>query len=1048
MPANSERKLLMLVDGHAMVFRAWFSIPERLATAAGVDTRGAYGFLNTFLKVVRERRPTHIAVAFDTRAPTFRDALFAEYKAQRPPVPDDLHAQVPMVKQVLAAFKVPFYEKDGFEADDVVGTITRLCEEQGVEVLIVTGDADQLQLVSPSTKLLMYTGFADTRVYDIEAVKAKYGGLGPEKVPDVKGITGDPSDNIPGVKGLGDKAAIALLTHFGTVERAVEQIDEVEKIPGLRGAKRVRTLLEEQKESALHSKRLATIVRNAPVDFDLGQARFWQYDRAKVVETLLGLEFRSIIAHVPEPGFGAAAPPAGGPSTSAAPSTGSGRTGGQISPLPPGEGQGEGEVATDKTAPRPPSRQMQLAEAAPVAPSVAEGPRPASDDGEQAPIIGASGSVAPSVAEGTRPPSDAPSQPSTQEWRKHTDYQTVTTREELADVVRAISTPAGFAFDTETTSQDPMRSALVGLSFSVGAGKAWYIPVGHMVPSLSQGEGQGVGATSDVSAPLVVVGATPVQLPLEEVLATLRPVFADPSVPKFAHNANFDLTVLAEHGVEAKGVTLDSMIAATLVGRRAIGLKELALEMFRVEMTPISELIGTGRKQITMDRVPVEKAAPYAAADADFAWRVQDRLRSEVDRENQGHVLFDIEMPLLPVIVSMERAGVLVDRSVLSEMSEQLTADIAAIERDASGALGGRQLNLNANQQLAAVLFDELGVPRTRRTKTGYTMDANALEGLLENEDLDHRAYLLIKAILKYREFSKLKSTYVDTLPDLIHPRTGRVHTSFNQVGSATGRLSSTNPNIQNIPVRTDLGKRVRSAFVSDHANGWLLFAADYSQIELRILAHLSEEPHLLEAFRQGEDIHSATARAMYGVEKVSSEQRRIAKVLNFGVIYGLSAHGVSMQTDLTRQQGQQFIDMYFGKYPGVRDYIERVKADARRKGYAETVTGRRRRLPELHAQNQQVRAAGERMAINMPVQGTAADVIKIAMVNIDAEMRKRGLRSCMIIQVHDELIFEVAPGELDEVRSLVTTMMPAAMSLSVPLNVEAKWGKTWGDME
>jgi DNA polymerase-1 len=984
----------MLVDGHAMVFRAWFSIPERLSTASGVDTRGAYGFLNTFLKVVRDRKPTHVAVAFDTRAPTFRDQLFAEYKAQRPPVPDDLHAQVPMVKQILAAFRVPVYELDGFEADDVVGTISGECERQGIDVLIVTGDADQLQLVSPTTRLLMYTGFADVRVYDVDAVKQKYGGLGPERVPDIKAITGDPSDNIKGVPGLGEKSAIAVLNQFQTIENTLEHLDGVESLAGLRGAKRVRSLLEQYREDALRGKKLTTIVRDAPVHFDLENARFWRYDRQEVVSALIGLEFRSIISHVPEPAIGA-----NGPAPAA---------------TVPG--------ASAPKAPAP-TRQMALSDAA-HAPPAAKTELPADDSGEQRPLETGSEASTPRSADS-----------GTQAWRASTDYATVTTREGLDALVTAISTPVGFAFDTETTSQDPMRAALVGLSFSNGEGKAWYVPVGHREAA--------VEALKVREAPLAAG-----QLPLEEALAALRPVFGDPAVPKSAHNANYDLTVLAEHGVQVRGMAFDSMIAAALVGRRAIGLKDLALDMFKAEMTPITDLIGTGRKQTTMDRVPVDRAAPYASADADFAWRIQDRLRSEVDRENQAHVLFDIEMPLLEVIVGMERAGVLIDRSVLAEMSEQLGSDIAAVSREASGALGGRELNLNANQQLAAILFDELGVPRTRRTKTGFTMDANALESLLELEDLDHRAYELIKAILKYREYSKLKSTYVDTLPDLVHPRTGRVHTSFNQVGSATGRISSADPNVQNIPVRTELGRRVRKAFVADIANGWQLLAADYSQIELRVLAHLSQEPHLLEAFRKKEDIHNATARAMYGVEQVTPDMRRIAKVLNFGVIYGLSAHGVSMQTDLTRQQGQQFIDMYFGKYPGVRDYIDRVKAEAREKGYAETVTGRRRRLPELRSQNQQLRAQGERMAINMPVQGTAADVIKVAMVKIDAEIRRRRLRSRMIIQVHDELIFEVAPGELDEMREMAVTMMPSALELTVPLTVEAKHGLTWGDME
>ena len=1031
----------MLVDGHAMVFRAWFSIPERLSTSLGMDTRGAYGFLNTFLKVIRDRKPTHVAVAFDTRGPTFRDELFKGYKAQRPPVPEDLQAQIPLVKQILSVFKVPVFEKDGFEADDVVGTIARLCEEQGAEVLIVTGDADQLQLVSASTRLLMYTGFADTRVYDVDGVKQKYGGLGPDKVPDIKAIAGDPSDNIKGVPGLGEKTAISVLTQLGTIENIYEHLDDVERVPGLRGAKRARTLLEQFKDDALLGKVLTTIVRDAPVDFNLDDCQFWRYDRREVVETLLNLEFRSIIAHVPEPSASPLAPGEGGYQSktgdegiSRAPAA----TAPAASPLPPGDsvlpevGAGEGRHTAHTERSEWP-RQISFADVAPSPSAAAPTLSPdAPDTGRQL------------VMTGGRAPSDRPgAPPSTQAWRNGTDYRTVTTRDELDGLIAVLKTPAGFAFDTETTGTDPMRAELVGLSFSTGATKGWYVPVGHTTPEsldspLKQAEG--------VRRPLVTG-----QIPREEVLAALRPVFSDATVPKTAHNANYDLTVLAEHGIEVRGMAFDSMIAAALVGRRAIGLKDLSLEMLHVEMTPITELIGTGRKQITMDRVPVESAAPYASADADFAWRIQDRLRSEIGRDNQGRVLFDIEMPLLPVIVEMERAGILVDRSVLSEMSEQLTSDIAAINTEASGVLGGRELNLNANQQLAAILFDELNVPRTRRTKTGYTMDANALEGLLEDENLDNRAYHLIKNILKYRELAKIKSTYVDSLPDLIHPRTGRVHTSFNQVGSATGRLSSTDPNVQNIPVRTELGRRVRKAFVADHKNGWLLLGADYSQIELRILAHMSQEPHLLAAFKHGEDIHSATARTMYGVaggEKVSSEQRRIAKVLNFGVIYGLGAHGVAMQTDLSRQQGQQFIDMYFGKYPGVRGYIDRIKSEARTRGYVETMTGRRRRLPDLRSHSQQARAAAERMAINMPIQGTAADVIKIAMIQIAAELKRRALRSRMLIQVHDELIFEVAPGELDEVRALAVEMMPAAMSLSVPLNVETKSGPTWGDME
>ena len=937
MPEQTDKKpLLLVMDGHAMVFRAWFSIPERLSTSTGKDTRGAYGFLNTFLKVIRDHTPTHVALTLDTRAPTFRDEMYPQYKAHRPPVDPELHEQIPMVKSIMEAFRVPVLELDGFEADDLVGTLCARAEKEGIETLIVTGDADQLQLVSPHVRLLMYSGFGDTRVYDVDAVKERYEGLGPEYVPDIKALEGDPSDNIPGVPGVGKKAAHAVLSNLGRLEQVYEQLEQVPDIAGLRGAKRVRNLLEEHRQTAFDGKVLTTIVRDVPLEFEFKNAEFWDYNRDEVVKALLDLEFRTITRNVPHPDA------------------------------------------------------------------------PQGQDGSAQLTLGAT------LGE--------PEPESTQETAVDTDYRTVTTTEQLNAMVAELSTPAGFAFDTETTGTDPMRSELVGLSFSNSAGKAWYVPVGH-----NEGE----------------------QIEVSQALAVLRPLFEDESVPKSAHNANYDLMVLEEVGINAQGVDFDTMIAAALTGRRAIGLKQLALDFFQVEMTPITDLIGTGRKQITMAETQIEQASDYAAADADMTWRLREQLTPKVEDESQQAVMNDIEMPLLPVIIRMQRNGIVIDRSALAEMSEELGGELASIENHARNeVMAGREFNLASNRQLADILIGELGAPKTRRTKTGYSMDANALEGMLQNEDLDPRAYELVRDVLRFRELSKLKSTYVDALPLMVNPRTGRVHTSFNQVGSATGRLSSTDPNVQNIPVRTELGRRVRSAFVADHENGWTLLAADYSQIELRILAHMSEEPGLLAAFRAGEDIHDATARAMYGELEVTAEQRRIAKILNFGVIYGLGAHGVAMQTDLSRAQGREFIDLYFGKYPGIRDYVDSMKDDARSKGYAQTLSGRRRWLPDLNSRQRFHRAAAERVAINMPIQGTAADIAKIAMINIDREMAERRLRSRMSIQVHDELIFEVAPGEMDEMTGLVTELMPAAMDLAVPLNVEVKSGDSWGYME
>ena len=948
---SAGRKLLLLIDGHAMVFRAWFSIPERLATSTGKDTRGAYGFLNTFLRVIKDHRPTHAAVAFDTRAPTFRDEMFKEYKAQRPPVPADLHAQLPMVKELMAAFKVPTYELDGFEADDIVGTIARMASEKSMDTLIVTGDADQLQLVGNGVRLLMYTGFANTKIYDVAAFRERYGGLDPESLPDIKGLRGDPSDNIPGVPGVGDKTSIEVLKAPRHLEALYADLEQVLKI-GIRGAARVREALETNKKQAFDSRALTVIRRDVPIDFKFEDAEFWRYDRNEVIHALQKYEFRSILAQVPDlTSAGTALEAAAQP----------------------------GAVA--------PARQLSLEVDAPDVPMPAMTPAGAAQ-------------VRP-APEGAR-------------------YESVTTVEGLRALVSKLGR-GGFAFDTETTSINAMDTPLVGLSFSNEDGVGWYVPVGHTE-----------GAQVDRKTAIELLG----------------PLFADPAIPKYAHNGNFDLTVAEEAGLKTAGLAFDSMIAAALCGRKAIGLKELALDCFGFEMTTIKALIGTGKKQITFDQVPIDDATPYSCADADFTWRLKTALEPELERNGVRKVFDEIEMPLLPVIVAMQRRGITVDVTALRAMAAELAAELDAIETDARALVAGREINLNANQQLAAILFDEFGVPKTKRTKTGFSMDASVLEELKTRPDLRPEAFELIGHILRHRELAKLKSTYVDSLPELVNKRTGRVHTSFNQVGSATGRLSSTDPNVQNIPVRTELGRRVRKAFLARQGGDWLLLGADYSQIELRILAHLSQEPNLLQAFHRKEDIHSATARTMYEVDTVTADQRRIAKILNFGVIYGLSAHGVAVQTDLTREQGRQFIEMYFAKYPGIKGYLDGVIAEARERGYVETITGRRRRLPELNAPNYQVRAAAERMAVNMPIQGTAADIVKIAMIDIEKEMSKQRMRSQMLIQVHDELIFEVARGELEDLKGMVAELMPKAMKLAVPLDVEMKTGATWGDFE
>jgi len=916
------KPLLVLIDGHGIIHRAYHAVKVPLTVrSTGEVVTAVYGFANTLLSVFQELKPTHVAVVLDKGKPTLRIAKDATYKAHRPEMPDDLRVQIDRCREFIEAFDIPIYELEHYEADDVLGALVRQAVEQSVETYLVSLDSDIAQLVQPNVHLYMYRPYQrDSVIYETpEDVQQRYG-VSPQQMPDLKGLKGDTSDNIPGVPGVGDKTAVKLIQQFGSMEGVLEHLDEVEP-------ERLREALRSYRDQAIRSKDLATIDADAPVTLDLEACRLDRYDRQRVLDLFRELEFRSLMSRLPEV-----------------------------------------EKAVEEVT------------SAPAAP-------------EASPPESAAAAV---------------------------DYRLVRAAEDLEALAQRIEAQRSFAFDTETTDLDAMRARLVGLSIALDPGEAFYVPVGHRM--------------------------APDQLPLDVVLRRLGPLLEDESIGKTAHNAKYDMVVLANEGVWSRNVTFDTMLAAYLLGEGGGGglsLKWLASKRLGVEMTPITELIGKGSKQVCMADVEVEAAGRYAAADADMTGRLRPGLEEELRRQNLWSLFVDVEMPLVPVLARMEMVGVAVDVAVLREMSIVLGREIARMEDEIQGQVGHR-FNIGSPQQLGQVLFEQLKLPKTRKTKLGHSTDAQALEAL-------RSLHPIIDQIQSYRELTKLKSTYLDALPALINERTGRVHTDFNQTAAATGRLSSSNPNLQNIPVRTELGGQVRRAFVArDFGPEPLLLSADYSQIELRIMAHITEDAGLVNAFMADEDIHAATASQVFGVPlgEVTPEMRRRAKVFNFGVLYGLSEFGLSTREGISREEAGDFIKTYFAKYPGIRRYTEETVQRTRELGYAETLLGRRRYFPEIRQANAVVRQAAERAAVNMPVQGTAADIIKIAMNRIDAELEARRLKSRMILQVHDELIFECPAAELDEVREMALDIMPRSLEMKVPLKVDTKVGKNWGEME
>jgi DNA polymerase-1 len=924
--------IIYLLDGHALAYRAYYALTRGSSSAftthTGEPTAGVFGFTSILLRLLEQDHPDFLAVTFDT-GKTFRDKLFPEYKGTRAKMPEDLVPQMERIRQIVDAFNIPRLEKEGYEADDLLGSLSHHLASAGYGVKIITGDRDLLQLVDdrilvnlPGKTLADARDFFAKDVVDMLGVK-------PEQVVDYKAMVGDKSDNIPGVAGIGEKTATSLLLKYETLDGIYSHLDDI--------SESTRKKLVADKDNAYLSQKLATIVTDLDIKLDLDMARTEVFEPARVEALFRELEFRSLMGRL------TALYPAFGKSTS--------------------KKQEQLSLFTQE--------------------GVAKGPTP-----DQAGNI---------------------------------TVHVVNDEKSLRDLVERLSSAKTISFDTETTSTDQMRADLVGISMAINGEEGWYIPVGHQAA-----HGQ--------------------QLPVKTVIDALRDPFTDPGVQKVGHNINYDLIMLARNGLRPAPLTFDTMIAEWLTNPTShnLGLKNLAWVRLDFRMTEITELIGTGRKQITMDRVPIEKAAPYAAMDAIAVLRLLPELQAELKANSALKLFEEIEMPLVPVIADMEMAGIALDIDFLKKMSKELQTRLNELENQVYEHVG-EPFNINSTQQLSNALFNRLKlVPpdRTRRTEAGnFSTSAEVLESL-------HGKHPIVDQLLEYRELSKLKSTYLDALPEEVNPATGRIHTSYNQTGSVTGRIASSDPNLQNIPIRTELGRQVRQAFIA--AAGNTLLSVDYSQVELRIAAHMSNDQAMLAAFRADLDIHTATAAAILGkpLDKVTKTERRNAKAINFGLLYGMSPYGLTRTSDLTLAEAEDFVEAYFMQFPGVKNYLDNMRRLAAKQGYVETLLGRRRYFPGLKSGgNPATRAREEREAINAPIQGTAADIMKIAMIRVAAALKEHDLSGRMLLQVHDELVLECPQKELKKTAQIVRTMMENAYNLVIPLKTEARHGHDWGDL-
>ncbi len=893
MSETNHKKTIYLVDASSYIYRAYHAI-RGLSNSLGLPTNATFGFTRMLIKLLEDRAPEYLAMLFDSKAPTFRHRLYEAYKANRPPVPEDLRVQIPYIKELTEGFNLPVLEMEGYEADDLIGTLASQAQSAGFSVVMVTGDKDFIQLVTRDA--IIWDPMKDKTI-NLQVIKESFG-VDPVQMVDVMSLSGDSSDNIPGVPGIGQKTALSLIGTYGSLDSLYQQVDKISR-------KKLKENLIKFNDQAYLSRKLVKIDKEAPVEFDPEKYKFRSPDNKKLSRLFKVLEFRQLQQQYP--------------------------------------------VASDLDV---------------------------------------------------------------------KNYQGIFDLKTLKDFVSRLERSERFSIDTETTSRNPMEARLVGLSFSLMADEAFYIPCGH------KGEDASLQLTSEV------------------VLEQLRPVLENPDIKKVGQNIKYDWLILNRHGIFLRGVCFDTMVASYLINpsKRAHNLDQIALDFLDHKTISYEDVTGKGKNAVGFDYVPVKKAIPYACEDADITLMAADVLKPRLEDMGVMELFKNVELPLIPVLMRMEQAGICVDTQQLQTLSKSFGMQLEQLEQMVF-SLAGEPFNINSSQQLGGILFEKLKLPVQKKTKkkTGYSTDVSVLETLAKSHELPAH-------ILRHRTLSKLKTTYADALIDLVNPETGRIHTSYNQTVTSTGRLSSSDPNLQNIPIRTPEGRQIRSAFIPQ--KGWLLLAADYSQIELRILAHYSEDEILLEAFHNDEDIHARTASEIFNIfpEMMSSELRRQAKVINFGIIYGMSSYRLSNELGISRKMAETYIKNYFARYEGVKKFIDQTIASAKKTGQTSTLFGRIRLLPEINSPNKIIRQAAERTAINTPIQGTAADLLKVAMINVDKVLRKKRLGTTMLLTVHDELVFEVPPGEIHEATQIVSETMENVWNMKVPLKVNIQRGKNWAE--